>query len=190
MSDHLHHNLSRFRLPPGFRGRSGPVVLLWQIVQNTLFAWSPQPLHGFRAWLLRAFGAQVGRGVVIRPSARVTYPWKVSLGDYCWVGDRAELYSLGEIRIGSDAVVSQDSYLCAGSHDPASPTFAITARPILVEPEAWIAAGCFVHPGVTVGRGAVVAARAVVRANVPAGKVAAGHPAVVIGDRPAARPDA
>ncbi len=159
------------------------VVLGWQVVQGTLFAWSPQPLHGFRCWLLRAFGCRVGRGVVIRPSARVTYPWKVSLGDYCWVGDRTELYSLGEIRVGAHAVVSQDSYLCTGSHNAASPNFAITALPIIVEEQAWIAAGCFVHPGVTVGRGAIVAARSVVRQDVPPGKLVAGHPALIIGDR-------
>src|SRR4051812_41060185 len=132
-------DLGRFRLPPGFRGRSALIVVLWQIVQATLFACSPQPLFGWRRFLLRCFGARIGAGVLLRPSVRVTYPWKVEIGDRAWIGDHAELYSLGPIRIGADAVVSQRSYLCAGSHDTSKLDFPISAAPIEMGAEAWIA---------------------------------------------------
>ena len=79
-------------------------------------------MYGFRRWLLRAFGAKIGKGVRVRPSARITYPWKVDIGDRCWIGDHAELYSLGPIRIGADSVVSQRSYICAASHSMAAAT--------------------------------------------------------------------
>jgi putative colanic acid biosynthesis acetyltransferase WcaF len=84
-------NLARFRMPPGFRGRSAAAVQLWWLAQSTLFHWSPQFAYGFRRWLLRCFGARVGKGVVIRPSVTITYPWKVSIGDHAWIGDDAVL---------------------------------------------------------------------------------------------------
>jgi putative colanic acid biosynthesis acetyltransferase WcaF len=175
----VYQDLSLFRVADDFRGRSGIVVLLWQIVQDTLFAWSPQPFYGWRRWLLRMFGAKIGRKVVIRPTARITYPWKVTIGDFSWVGDRAELYSLGPIIIGSNAVVSQNSYLCTGTHDITSIAFPLMQTKITVCDEAWITADCFVGPGVTIGRGAIVAARSTVLQDVPAGMIVAGAPATV-----------
>src|SRR6185312_11758404 len=86
--------LSRFRLPLGFRGRSAAVVQLWWIVQATLFRASPQGLYGFRRGLLRLFGAQIGAKVLVRPTARITYPWRIKIGDHAWIGDYANLYSL------------------------------------------------------------------------------------------------
>jgi acetyltransferase-like isoleucine patch superfamily enzyme len=175
----LHQDLSRFSVPAGFRGRSGIVVLFWQLVQSTLFGLSPQPFYGWRRGLLRLFGARVGKGVLIRPTARVTYPWKVTLGDHCWIGDGTELYSLGPITIGAHAVISQKTYLCAGTHDPNLIDFPLIGRSIEIGPEAWIATDCFVAPGVTIGRGTIVAARSTVLKDLPPSVVAAGSPATV-----------
>ena len=183
MSNPRVQDLSRFVLPDGFRGRSAITTQLWWIVQSTLFACSPQFLYGWRNWLLRLFGARIGENVLVRPSVRITYPWKVSIGDRSWVGDYAELYSLGEIEIGADAVVSQYAYLCTGSHDHRAIGFDIYAKPIRVEDEAWVASGVLVHPGVTIGRGSVVAARSVVLSDTQPFKIYAGSPAVVRGDR-------
>ncbi|QIB34269.1 WcaF family extracellular polysaccharide biosynthesis acetyltransferase [Ancylobacter pratisalsi] len=185
--DHLYQDLASFRVPPGFRGRSGVIVLLWQLTQATLFRLSPQPAYGWRRFLLRLFGAQVGVGVLIRSTARVTYPWKVILEDRCWIGDDVEIYSLGPIQIGHDAVVSQRSYLCAGSHDYKDMSFPLITKPIIIEPEAWIATGCFVAPGVRVGRGAIVAATSTVTTDVPAAMIVAGTPAVPLKSRPPAQ---
>ena len=129
------------------------------------------------------FGARIGRDVLVRPSVRITYPWKVSIGDRSWIGDYAELYSLGEIEIGSDSVVSQYAYLCTGSHDHRAIGFDIYAKPIRVEDEAWVSAGAFVGPGVTIGQGSVIAARSVVLSDTIPFKIYAGSPAVIRGDR-------
>ncbi|WP_136443997.1 putative colanic acid biosynthesis acetyltransferase [Pacificoceanicola onchidii] len=180
-----YQDLSRFRVPEGFRGRSGLYVQLWWLVQAVLIGLSPQPLYGWRAWLWRRFGAEVGQGVKIRPSARVTYPWKVRLGDHVWIGDRAELYSLDRIEIGDNACISQDCYLCTGSHDPRSVDFRYDCAPIRIEPEVWLAAGCFVGPGVTVGLGTVIGARSLVLRDVPEGRMAAGNPLRDLGAREA-----
>ncbi|MEX0921647.1 MAG: WcaF family extracellular polysaccharide biosynthesis acetyltransferase [Rhodovibrionaceae bacterium] len=170
-------DLGRFVVPPGFRGRSALTVQLWNLVQATLFAASPQVCYGWRRWLLRLFGADVGPGARVRPSARITYPWKVSLGARCWISDGTALYSLGEITIGADAVISQRSYLCTGSHDPERVDFPIFAAPIAIGPEAWIATDVFVGPGVTIGRGAVVGARSAVFSDLPEAMICYGAPA-------------
>lgn len=173
-------DLSQFRLPTEFRGRSGIWVQIWWLTQASLFRWSPQFAYGFRRWLLRCFGAQVGSGVIVRPSATITYPWKVAIGDHAWVGDDAVLYSLGEIEIGAHAVVSQRSYLCASDHDYAQPDFPIRARKITVGAQAWVAADVFIAPGVRIGEGAVIGARSSVFKDMPPGMVCFGYPCVPV----------
>jgi len=182
-----YQDLSEFRLPPNFRGHSAFIVQLWWLVQSTLFAWSPQFLYAWRRFLLRLFGAQIGKGVLIRPSAKVTYPWKVFIGDYAWIGDEVVLYSLGEIRIGAHTVISQKSYLCAAGHDYTSPSFDIFSDPVVIGDEVWLAADVFVAPGVWVGDGSVVGARSTVLHDLPPGKICYGNPAEVIKDRPVSK---
>jgi putative colanic acid biosynthesis acetyltransferase WcaF len=175
--------MDRFQVPPGFRGRSKVYVQLWWLVQSTLFAMSPQAMYGWRAWLLRLFGARIGRGAIIRPSVRIPYPWKLTIGDYCHIGDEVHLYTYAEIEIGNCAVISQRSYICTGSHDYTSPTFELFAKKIVIEAEAWVAMDVFVAPGVTIGRGAVIGARSSVFHDVPSGTIAVGTPARIIGER-------
>lgn len=181
--DPLYQDLSRFRMPPGFRGRAGAIVQLWWLVQWFLFRPSPQVFYGFRRFLLRMFGAHIGKQVLIRPTAWITYPWKVSIGDYTWIGDEVVLYSLGEIEIGAHSVVSQRSYLCAGVHDYELPTFDIHAAPIHIADQVWLATDVFVGPGVTIGKGAVVGARSSVFQDLPAGMVCMGNPARAVRPR-------
>lgn len=183
MNPRKYQQLERFQVPEGFRGRSRIYVQLWWLVQSTLFAMSPQVLYGWRRWLLRLFGAKVGTKAIIRPSVKIPYPWKLTIGDYCHIGDEVHLYTYGEIEIGDCAVVSQRSYLCTGYHDHTSPTFDLLAKKIVIEPEAWVAADVYVGPGVTVGYGAVIGARSSVFRDIPAGVIAAGSPARVIRER-------
>jgi putative colanic acid biosynthesis acetyltransferase WcaF len=170
-------NLKDFRLPPNFRGRSALMVQLWWFVQATLFRGSPQVCYGFRRWLLRRFGAHIGKGVIVRPSATLTYPWRIRIGDHSWIGDDVVIYSFAEITIGNDVVISQKSYLCAGTHDYRSQDFSIQALPIVIEDQAWVAADVFVAPGVTVGKGAVVGSRSSVFTNLPSMMICVGSPA-------------
>lgn len=172
--------LDEFMITSGFRGRSAWFVQLWWLVQSSLFGLSPQFCYGWRRWLLRVFGAKIGVGVLVRPSVRITYPWKLELGDYAWIGDDVVLYTLGNIKIGAHAVISQRSYLCTGSHEYARPTFDIFAKPIDVGAEAWLATDVFVAPGVMIGQGTVVGARSSVYGSLPAGMVTVGNPAKVI----------
>ncbi|WP_052383581.1 putative colanic acid biosynthesis acetyltransferase [Pseudacidovorax intermedius] len=176
-------DLSKFRVPDGFRGRSKIGVQLWWLVQATLFRWSPQVLYKFRSWLLRIFGARIGRNVLVRPTVRITYPWKLSIGDYSWIGDDVVLYSLGFISIGNHSVVSQKCYLCAGDHDYHDEAFPIRARPISVGSRSWLAADTFVGPGVTIGDDVVVGARCSVFQDIVPNSVVVGTPARRVKDR-------
>ena len=180
---HRYQQLEHFRVPPGFRGRSKICVQLWWVVQATLFALSPQTMYGWRAWLLRLFGARVGKRTIIRPTVKIPYPWKLTIGDYSHIGDEVHLYTYGVIEIGDRVVVSQRSYICTGSHDYTSPTFDLLAKKIVIEAEAWVALDVFVAPGVTIGRGAVVGARSSVFHDVPPGTISIGTPAKVVGQR-------
>ena len=179
----MYQNLNKFKLPGNFRGRSAINVQIWWFIQATFFAYSPQFAYKWRNFLLRCFGAKIGRGVVIRPNVRITYPWKLTIGDYAWVGDNAELYTLGEITIGKNAVVSQKSYLCTGSHDFQSEAFDIYQLPIVIEDEAWVATDVYIAPGVTIGKGAVIGARSSVFKDMPAGMICIGSPAKPIKPR-------
>ncbi len=160
-------DLSTHRLPPNFRGRPAWFVQIWWLVQALLFHPSPQVMYGWRRFLLKVFGAKIGKNVLVRPSVTVTYPWKLTIGDDSWIGDYVTLYTLGPIVIGRDAVVSQHSYLAAASHDYTRPSFDIFAKQITIEDEAWVAAHCFIGPGVTVGRGAVLGSCSVAFKDVP-----------------------
>ena len=176
-------DIAAFRLPRNFRGRPGWYVQVWWLVQSTLFACSPQFMYGWRRFIARCFGAKIGRNVLLRPSVKITYPWRVKIGDYSWVGDDVVLYSLDDIEIGANVVVSQRSYICAASHDYSRPTFDMIAKRITICDEAWLATDVFVAPGVTIGRGAVIGARSSVFGDMPQQMVCVGTPAKPIRTR-------
>lgn len=155
---------------------------LWELA-HPLFAWSPRQLWGWRNALLRLFGARIGPGVHIHPTVRIAVPWNLDVGADAAVGDGAILYSLGAIRIGERATVSQYAHLCAGSHDHEAPDMPLLKTPIVVGDEAWICTEAFIGPNVVVGERTVIGARAVLVRSAPANAVLAGNPARVIRTR-------
>lgn len=158
------------------RGRPGWYILLWWLVQAIAFPFTPHFLNQLRCSLLRLFGARIGKSVVIRPTARFTYPWKVEIGDYSWIGDDVVFYSLEHIHIGQHCIISQKSYLCTGSHDLQDPAFGLKTASISIGNGAWIATDCFIGLGVQVGANAVIGARSSVFTNIPSGQVCWGTP--------------
>jgi len=152
--------------------------LVWQLVQNTFFRWSPRPLHLLRALLLKCFGADIPepRKVVIFPSAKITYPWLLRLEPRSMIGPRVTLYNLGKITLCYGANLSQGSHLCTGSHDFNHWSMPLVTKPIVIGTNAWLAAEVFVGPGVTIGELCVVGARSVVVRDLPASSICVGHP--------------
>jgi putative colanic acid biosynthesis acetyltransferase WcaF len=171
-------NLRRYDQSWFKRGRSGAVVILWDLCWLLLFRPCPQPFYGWKRFLWRLFGARIGRGVLLRSTVRCNYPWKVTIGDHAWIGEEVWLYALDQIEIGSHAVISQQAYLCTGSHDITDPHFGLRTAPIRIGHGAWIALGATVMPGVTIADGAVIAARSLVTKNMPAWTVCSGTPCV------------
>ena len=158
------------------RGRPGWYILLWWLVQGVLFPLTPHSAQGLRVRLLRWFGARIGQGVIIRPTARFTYPWKVEIGNHSWVGDDVVFYSLDQISVGQHCVISQKTYLCTGSHNLQDPTFGLQTAPIAIGNGAWVAADCFIAPGVQIGANNVVGVRSTVLQDMPNQQVCWGNP--------------
>lgn len=152
------------------KGRSVVWQALWMLASSLVVSqwWCPLRL---RVALLRAFGAEIGTGVVIKHRVRIHWPWKLTIGDHSWIGENAYLLNLEPVTIGHDVCISQEAMLCTGSHDHRSPTFEFDNAPIVVEDGAWVAARATVLRGCTIGRDAVVGAGALVTADVPAGAV-------------------
>jgi putative colanic acid biosynthesis acetyltransferase WcaF len=161
---------------------------LWALAQP-LFQFSPRPCWAWRRWLLRRFGARIGRNVHIHPSVRIFIPWNLEAGDWSAIGFDALIYNLGVVRIGERVTVSQRAHLCAGTHDFRDPTMPLKKVPITIGNDAWICADAFVGPDVTVGEGAVVGARTVVVKDVSPWTIVAGNPAREIGRRTLADSD-
>lgn len=156
------------------KGRPKLVQALWFAALNLVFYrwWCPARL---RVIVLRMFGATIGNGVLIRHRVRVLWPWKLTVGDNCWIGEDAWLLNLEPITIGRDVCLSQGAMLCTGSHDRRSPTFEYDNGPITVADGAWVAVRATVLRGVTVGAGATVAAGAIASRDVPPGAVVVGR---------------
>ena len=128
-------------------GRSYFVRALWLVAEAVLFANPVVTSYRLKRGLLRAFGASVGNGVLIKPGARVKYPWRLAIGDHSWLGERAWIDNMEDVRIGANVVVSQGAYLCTGNHDWSDPTFKYFGKPIIIGDSVWITAGMMIGPG-------------------------------------------
>ncbi|MCB1204041.1 MAG: WcaF family extracellular polysaccharide biosynthesis acetyltransferase [Verrucomicrobiae bacterium] len=167
-------DLSRFDNTTFDRGASRVKETMWWFVRSFLFApWFPVP-SAFKVTALRAFGARVGRGVVIRSRVNITFPWRVEIGDQVWIGDDVLILSLDQVTIGSNVCLSQRSFLCTGSHDFSKDTFDLMTRPITIGESCWIGAQCFVAPGADLPAGTRYSAGSVVKGTAFSEKEAEG----------------
>jgi putative colanic acid biosynthesis acetyltransferase WcaF len=158
--------------------------LLWEVVQATLFRPTPKLVFwGWRAALLRLFGATLGEGFRIHGSVKVLMPWNLECGRNVVIGANVDLYNFAKVTIGDNAMVSQRTFLCTGSHDASDPTLPLIYQPIEIGAQAWVASEVFIGPGRRVGEGAVVAARSVVIKDIPDWMICAGHPCVPLKPR-------
>lgn len=155
----------------------------WLLVSWLLFRWSPFSLSLLKRVVLRAFGAKIGRGVVIKPQVKITFPWKLELGDFVWLGEECWLLNLDRIVIGSHVCISQRAFLCTGNHNYRVPTFDLIVKPILVEDGAWVGAGSWVAPGVTIRSHAILTAGSVATGNLETFGIYQGNPAVRVKQR-------
>jgi putative colanic acid biosynthesis acetyltransferase WcaF len=171
------------RPPPSFRNKMARA--LWGVVWLFLYRPSPRPANIWRRTLLRLFGAKIGPRAAIYPSARIWAPWNFVAGSNVTVGPGVEIYNVASVILGDDVIISQRAFLCSASHDVRSTKFTLIVGPIVIRPNAWVAAEAFVGPGIMIGESAVVGARSVVTRDVDAHSIVTGNPAKVSGTRPA-----
>ncbi len=165
---------------PSFSFRNRLTRAVWAVVWAVFASWTPPPLHRWRIFLLRAFGAKIGAGCRVYRSVRVWYPPHLVMGAQAVMGPRVNCYNQGMVTLGERAIVSQGAHLCTGTHDIRDTSFQLVTRPITIGADAWIAAEAFVAPGVTCGERAVLGARGVAFADLQPNMVYRGNPAVKI----------
>ena len=156
---------------------------LWQVVWLLLYRPTPRVFHFWRRLLLRLFGAKIGKFVHPYPSARIWAPWNLEMGDHACLSEGVDCYCVAPIRIGAYSTISQYSFLCTASHDSTKATMPLVTAPIIIGERVWITADVFIAPGVTIGDGAVVTARASVFSDIAPWTVAQGNPAIEIKKR-------
>ena len=177
-------NLDCYRTPSDWHpGSSLLVRTLWFCVGSPLLSTRWLPGSSWRVQLLRSFGARIGRGCRLKPGLRVKFPWRLQVGQACWLGEDAWLDNLALITLGDRVCLSQGVYLCTGNHNFRSPGFDLLLSPITIGDDAWIAARAVLAPGTVIGSGAVVSLGAVVSGAVLSGTIVHGNPAALVGLR-------
>jgi len=157
--------------------------LLWFFVWHLLYRPTPRAMRSFRVFLIRLFGGKVPYSVNLLPSSRVWHPWLLTMGEYGCLADGVMVYNLGPVSIGAHTVLSQDAYICAGTHDYTQPNLPLLRPPITIGAGVWVCTRAFIGPGVTVGDNAIVGACAVVTRSVPPDVIVQGNPAEVLKPR-------
>ncbi len=162
------------------RGRSRIYEALW-VAFSIMFFRNPFPWPSFiRCALLRLFGAKVGTNVVIRPGVSISFPWRLTIGDNSWIGESVMILSLAEVTIGANCCISQQAFLCTGSHNFHKQSFDLVTSPITIGDGCWIAARSFICPNVAFASGSMCAAGSIVTRDVASQVVVAGNPAKVV----------
>jgi putative colanic acid biosynthesis acetyltransferase WcaF len=162
---------------------------LWGVIWLLLYRPSPVLLHGWRRFLLRLFGAKIGKPAYLYPSARIWAPWNLTMGEHSTLASGVDCYCVDRVIIGSFTTISQYSFLCTASHDyhdPAilhQPQMPLVTAPITLGDRVWITADVFIAPGVVVGDGTVVLARSSVFSDLPPWVVVSGNPAIIQKER-------
>lgn len=176
-------DLSDFENADFDRGASRAVELAWILTRSAIFEHGPVGLDALRRKVLVQFGAKLGRRGTCRRGVRITFPWKLAIGENTWLGEDAWLLNLAAIQIGNNVNISQRAFLCTGNHDWSHHALPLITAPIVVEDGAWIGAASFVGPGVTIGSHCVVTAGSVVTKDLPPYSVCSGNPCVPVKER-------
>ena len=164
-------------------GASRLLFVFWLFVKRIFFLSSMPWPYCLKAMILRAFGASVGSGLVLKPLVNIHLPWKLSIGNNVWIGEGVRILNFEQVVVGSNVCISQESFLCSGGHDYRSESFDYRNSPILLGDGVWIQARVFVCAGSSIGSEVVVKACSCVVGVVPENAIVSGSPARVVGRR-------
>jgi putative colanic acid biosynthesis acetyltransferase WcaF len=155
----------------------------WAVVWLVFARWTPPPLHFWRRWVLKSFGAKIASGARVHASAKVWLPSNLELGSNVLIAPGVWLYNPGKMKIGARTVISYRSHICSASHDVNDVNFQAIMRPVTIGEQCWIASEAFVGPGVTVADRTVLSARAALFRDTESDGIYQGNPAVLIKHR-------
>jgi len=164
-------------------GASKPKQLIWYVVNVLLFKSSLMPVSGIKVFLLRLFGAKIGKGVNIKPSVNIKYPWKLSVGNHSWIGENVWIDNLSDVVIGNSVTISQGAMLLTGNHDYKKITFDLIIKSIVLHDGVWIGAKAIVCPGVVCESHSVLCVSSVATKALDAYGIYQGNPAQFIKKR-------
>jgi len=165
------------------RGRSRPIEALWIVFAAPLLASRVMISSKVRVWLLRLFGARIGANVYIKPGVRVKFPWYLSIGDHCWIGEDVWIDNLTHVSIASHVCVSQGAYFCTGNHDWSERNMRLFAKPIRLETGSWVGARAVICPGVTIAEGAILSVGGIATKDLAPYGIYSGNPAAFVRTR-------
>jgi putative colanic acid biosynthesis acetyltransferase WcaF len=171
--------LDTFNSSVGFnRGKPAYIFWAWYLTKCLFFATSVPWPSSLKVAILRAFGATIGSGVVIKPRVNIHFPWKLKLGDFTWLGEEVNILNFELVSVGSHTCISQQVFLCAGGHNYRDPAFSYRNATITIGNGVWLQARVFVCPGVSIGHESVAEVCSCIRHNIPKNIVCSGNPAV------------
>jgi len=152
---------------------------VWYIL-NIMFFRSAFPFYGFKRFLLRSFGARVGKNVLIKPYVNIKYPWFLSLGNNMWIGEKVWIDNLAQVTIQDNVCISQGALILTGNHDYSKSTFDLVVKAITIEEGVWIGAMAVVCPGVTCKSHSVLSVNSVANKDLDAYTIYTGNPATIV----------
>lgn len=181
--DALKTQLNKFTNNWYTSGASKPKMLLWYFVNLMFFTSRWLPVSAIKVALLRIFGAQVGRGVVIKPAVNIKYPWRLKIGNHVWIGEQVWIDNLENVEIGDHVCISQGAMLLCGNHNYKKSTFDLMVGKIILEEGTWIGAQTVVCPGVVCKSHAILTVGSVATSELKAYTIYQGNPAKAIKER-------
>ena len=160
------------------------LLICWRFSWLVCCRWTPKFFNPWRVLVLKIFGANLSGMPFIHNTARIQIPWNLTMKHRACLGERANAYSLGKIKILEGATIAQEAYLCTGTHDFNNPSLQLITKPITVGKNSFIGARAMILPGVSIGDQAIIGAMSVVSKDVPDHQIVVGNPAKKIGERP------
>ena len=148
------------------RGQILIIEILWILVFRPIVN-SFIPGSEWRKLILKGFGAQIGKSVKFNPGLKIKMPWKLLIGDYCWIGEETWIDNIASVRISENVCISQGVYLCTGNHNFKKSSFDLTCEPISIESNVWIGAKSIIGPGYRIGSGSVITIGSIIKENIP-----------------------
>ncbi len=175
--------LSTFTTDNFDKERGFLTITLWYFVNALIVKASWNPFTKLRVAILRLFGAKIGKGLVMKNNVNIKFPWKLKIGDNCWIGENVWIDNLDHVTLKNDVCLSQGALLLTGNHDYRLSDFPYRNAPIVIESGAWIGAKTVVCPGVHVGSHAILSVGSVASQNMEEYMIYRGNPAVPVRER-------